>query len=137
MYPPQNTEGNLKRRIHIALARGQSGSLEDAMNSEIDVISQRAPAWGSWNDRSHLLGTHTVVTRSGIKGLAAEFGWKIEGKKKYSINKFYFRNGKEEIFLVCAHVYGDEEINADFEKIILEQLNLSDAHAKKPNQAVE
>ena len=102
------------------------------MNAELDAIAERAPEWGSWNDRNHLLGTHAVVTSSGVEGLAAEFGWKIEGKKKFSINKFYFRDESGKIFVVCAHAYAEEETGAEFEKIVRDRLTLRKADKAEP-----
>lgn len=133
IYPPVNAaKGEPQRRIHLAPSRHQAGTLEDAMNADMDAIAERSPEWGSWNDRNHLLGTRVVVTRSGMEGLAAEFGWKIEGRRKFSINKFYFRDAAGTIFVVCAHVYGGEDTGADFEKIVREGLTPREADKAKP-----
>ena len=111
-------------RIHIVRPRNDEKSLEQAIEAEISLITERSP--GSGNSREHYKGIVPVNTVSGIKGLRADFYFEQTTNeittKRYHIVKYYFLDETDRIFKVCAHIYGDEQKQKTFEALILNNL---------------
>lgn len=117
--------GQQRQRIHLVLSKYQGGTIEDAINREIDSVTARSGGRGSSNDRSNLSAIKPVQTTAGLPGFVAEFGGQGPAGWYFWINKFYFRNADGKIFCVCAHVYGDRQAANDFQGTILDNLLLA------------
>lgn len=125
LVPVGGSTTRLPRRIHLVFSKYQDGTIVEAINHEIDAISERSKAkGGSSNDRNNLFAIRPVQTTAGLPGFVAEFAWKTPAGPSFSINKFYFRNAAGKIFGVCAHVYGDQQVANDFQGVILDNLVL-------------
>ncbi len=126
IYPPTQAIVSSQSRIHLVTIRNATKSLELAVDSKIDLITERSP--GSSNSRSAYKGSIPVQTASGLVGLRADFYTEhiVEGVtvKRYQIAKYYFQDEAGKIFKVCAHVYGDDERMKLFEATILKNLTL-------------
>jgi|GEM_PF-3031469 len=111
LYSPDQPPKGLPNRIHFS-RRPDDKTLQGAIDSEIDKVTARSPAWGSGCDRRSYKGSTPVVTASGIKGLRADFYSDLPADNQrgryYSIIKYYFFDEGGKIFRVCSHVYGDE-----------------------------
>jgi len=125
MYSPDQPPKGLPSRIHLSRVKNDSASLEAAIQTEIDGITSRSPAWGSSNDRRSYKGSYPITTKSGISGLRADFYYDEPGGRRYTIVKYYFFDEHGTIFRVCAHIGGDEKRFKAYENAILSGLTFS------------
>jgi len=125
LYSPDQPPKGLPNRIHFS-RRPDDKTLQGAIDSEIDKVTARSPAWGSGCDRRSYKGSTPVETASGIKGLRADFYSDLPADNQhgryYSIIKYYFFDEGGNVFRVCAHIYGDTTRFETFEKTILNGL---------------
>ncbi len=116
--------GGSPRRIHFHVPKIQAGSLEIAMNGELDRIGERSP--GSLATREFLHDVRKLKTRSGIDGLMARFSTENADGLHFWINKFYFKDSEGRISVACIHTYGDEALSDKFEAIVMDGLSLAE-----------
>lgn len=125
LVPPadqQNSNEIRKIRAHISRHKGKD--LADELEQGIEIATQKAPKWGSSNDRKNFLGSSEVRTETGIPGLKGTFGYKENGTIRYTVNKYYFKNSAGQIICVCAYVFGPKDLAEEYEKIVLGSLRL-------------
>lgn len=119
---PDGDRASKMRKIHLVVPREQAKTLEEALDQEIASIDQRPHQTPYGNGRKNFLGATSFRTESGIEGLCALFGRKGEDGTHYDINKYYFRHKDGSIFKVCAHVYGDQPLAGEYDRIIKQGL---------------
>ncbi|MFT3992075.1 MAG: hypothetical protein QM680_11755 [Luteolibacter sp.] len=121
---PKGTDAQKSPRLHIHffISRHQSGTLEDAMNAEINGITEKNP--DSSNAKAYFLGAIPLKTRSGIDGILARFAYPQEpGKGRLFTNqKFYFKDTSGKIVTVCMHVWSNETAAAQYQQFLIENL---------------
>jgi hypothetical protein len=124
IYPPIDPTHSSQSRIHLETLSKRSESLKDALEAEINSITERSPE--SSNARRTYKGSVPVKTASGLEGLRADFytEHKVDEVtvKRYQIIKYYFHDEDGRIIKVCSHVYGDEERMKEFDAIIMKNL---------------
>ncbi len=129
VVPPTEQQNHNKIReirIHFPDVKGGT-SFAEQLEYAITKASEVGPKWGNSNDRKRYLSSSDVITKSGMKGLKGSFGEKQEdGSIRYTINKYYFKNGSGKILCVCAYVFGRAELALQYEEIILSGLKISD-----------
>lgn len=108
MYSLDQPAKGPRSRIHFSRDKNGSTSLESAIETEIDRITKRSPAWGSSNDRRSYKGSTAITTDSGLTGMRANFYYDEPNGRQYTIVKYYFFDEHGRIFRVCAHIGGDE-----------------------------
>ncbi|MFT4175986.1 MAG: hypothetical protein QM627_04965 [Luteolibacter sp.] len=118
----QTTPRSTRQHIHFVISRHQADTLEDAMNAEINSITERSP--NSSNAKTYFIDAIPLKTRSGVEGILARFAYPQEsGKERLFTNqKFYFRDASGKIVTVCMHVWGDEAAEARYRQLLVENL---------------
>lgn len=130
--PLEKTKPSLRRMIHLQRVVGSPQSLQEAIEAELDRITQISGARGSYNDRRSYKGSMPVKTASGLEGVHAMF-WS-DGPKgpRYFVEKYYFFDSNHHVFKVCAHIYGGQAEYERFEKAILDGLYLQSTPPAEP-----
>lgn len=129
MYSPGRSSKNFQNSIHLVRDREPDKTLQDAIDSEIDRVTARAPKWGSSTSRSSYRGSTPFQAESGISGLRADFFYDdAQQGRQYMILKYYFFDENGKIFKVCSHVFGDEARFKEFEQAIRSGLKFKEAH---------
>lgn len=122
--PTDQQDHNKNRKIRVHISRHKGKDLAEELERGIEFATQKAPKWGSSNDRKNFLGSSEVRTETGIPGLKGTFGYKQDGVIRYTVNKYYFRNSADQIICVCAYIFGPQDLAEEYEKIILGSLRL-------------
>lgn len=121
MYSPDQNAKGLRSRIHLARCPAGEKTPQKAIDGELDRVTAKSPEWGSSCDRAHYKGSTPIETKSGIRGLRADFS-NGASDGECAIVKYYFPDERGEIFRVCAHVYGGEARFREYERVIVDGL---------------
>ncbi len=130
--PSENTKASRNRKIHFQTVKGAPQSLQEAIDAEIDRVTQISSPRGSYNDRRSYKGSMPVKTASGLEGLHAMFWSDGPEGPRYLVEKYYFFDANHHVFKVCAHIYGGQTEYERFEKAILDGLYLQSPPPAEP-----
>lgn len=122
IYPSEQSPDQPSIRIHFARIQTDATSLQEAIDKEIDRVTEHSPKWGSSCDRRSYKGSIAVRTVSGMEGLRANFWYDHPTGRRYVILKYYFFDEHGKIFKVCSHIEGDQKRFEQFESAILKGL---------------
>lgn len=132
--PSEKTKSSLTRKIHFQTVRGSPQSLQEAIDAELDRLTELSGPRGSYNDRRAYKGSVPVKTASGLEGLHATFYGETPEGRRYFVEKYYFFDTSHRVFEVCAHIYGGQAEFERFERAIVEGLYLQSEPPASPEE---